>query len=416
MRPEPDQRYMSYLIQVAGVVLILAVFSITFTILVDPYRMYGTPTFPGWTDLKPRIYQQAGIAKTNQLERIVPKTLLLGNSRVEIGFDPESKVWPVAYWPVFNAAEAGRGLSTAVAMLREDIAVRPPRTVFLGLDFQDFLSRQEPASAPLPLIGPDERRSHLTRNGEKNGGRPVQIWRDRFATTLTLDALSDSFLTILDQNPRTAVTMTRLGFNPLHEYRIFARRTGYYGLFLAKARDYQHQYSSYKVPDFSRAEDLANFRDLAAIIALCREHGIQLIVFTQPYHANYLEMLHQLGLWPSFEQWKHAVAKVLSAADVPLYDFAEYDDFTTEKVPGRGDTTSEMRWYWEPGHYKAALGDEMLKAIINGPTSSFGRRLTPANIGTAISDVRNRRASYLSRHDEIVGKVRRVGRTPSLSD
>src|ERR1700680_698269 len=95
----------------------LALLTIGLALWVDPYRMYGTPETPGWTALKPRIYEQIGIAKTYQLDRVAPTTLLLGNSRVEIGFDPESRLWPAGAQPVFNAAQAGMGLQTDLGKL-----------------------------------------------------------------------------------------------------------------------------------------------------------------------------------------------------------------------------------------------------------------------------------------------------------
>ncbi len=417
MTPKSEQIVaIRYLRRLGLIVLAWGICSVAFTVLVDPYRMYGTPGIRGWTELKPRIYQQSGLAKTNALERVAPRTLLLGNSRVEIGFDPDSNAWPAKYQPVFNAAQAGRGIPTALAMLREDIALHPPRTVFLGLDFQDFLTRQDPASTPLPPIGSDEKRLLVIRQGKQNGEREVQIWRDRFATTLTFDALFDSVLTILDQDAATTVTMTNRGFNPLHEYRVFARRTGYGGLFLAKEKDYQQQYSSFKVPDFIRSDHLANFRDLAAIITLAHEHGIELIFFTQPYHAAYLEMLHQLGLWPAFEQWKRSLAEFAFETGVPLYDFSEYDHLTTEEVPGRDNRKSEMRWYWEPGHYKEALGDEMLKVMISGTSPTFGRRLTPATVEAAIREVRNQRGSYLLHRADAPGLSGQHSSQSSLSN
>jgi hypothetical protein len=399
MRSISDQRAIGYLAWLFAVALVWAVCSVILTVAVDPYRMYGTPAVPGWTELKPRIDQQTAVAKTNQLERVIPKTLLLGNSRVDIGFDPESKAWPSAYRPVFNAAESGTGLQTALEMLQEDIAVRPPRTVFVELDFQDFLSRQDKASAPAPPIGADERRLLVTRRGEKNDARTLQIWRDRFATTLTFDALTDSVLTILDQDPKTTATMTQTGFNPLHEYTLYAQRIGYYGLFIAKAKDYQQQYLSYRRPNFTDASQLANFRDLHMIAALARQHHIELIFFTQPYHMDYLEMLHRLALWPSFEEWKRTIARFSSKEGFPLYDFANYNAFTTEEVPDRGDTVSEMHWYWEPGHYKETLGEEMLNAMVRG-NESFGRRLTPANVEAAIADIRSARQLYLAQQSE----------------
>ena len=41
-----------------------------------------------------------------------------------------------------------------------------------------------------------------------------------------------------------------------------------------------------------------------------------------------------------------------------------------------------MRWYWEPGHYKSALGERILERIVHGRTH-FGRILTEANIESA---------------------------------
>ncbi len=91
------------------------------------------------TELKPRAAEQMGIAKTYQLERIAPKTLLLGNSRTEIGLDPMSPQFPAEQRPVFNASYAGRDVCTSLLMLRDAMAVRIPERIILGIDFQDML-------------------------------------------------------------------------------------------------------------------------------------------------------------------------------------------------------------------------------------------------------------------------------------
>ena len=78
------------------------------------------------TELKPRAAEQIGIAKTYQLERIAPKTLLLGNSRTEIGLDPMSPQFPAEQRPVFNASYPGRDVCTSLLMLRDAMAVRIP--------------------------------------------------------------------------------------------------------------------------------------------------------------------------------------------------------------------------------------------------------------------------------------------------
>ena len=117
-------RAITYLEWLGGVVAALAASVLILTVAVDPYRMFDTPTVSEWTELKPRAYQQAGLAKTYQLERVTAKTLILGNSRVEIGLDPLSHTWPSDQRPVFNGAMAGGNMFTSLVILREAVAVR----------------------------------------------------------------------------------------------------------------------------------------------------------------------------------------------------------------------------------------------------------------------------------------------------
>lgn len=370
----------------------LACVAIFMGVAIDPYRMYGTPTVPGWTALKPRIYQQAGIAKTYQLERVGPRTLLLGNSRVEVGFDPESPRWPGEAHPVFNAALAGAGLRTSLYMLSDAVATRRPKTVILGLDFLDFLQEADNGALRPPSVGPDERRLLVDRDGKPNPDRPLQIWRDRIATTLTIDAVLDGLATLVDQDPETSETMTPLGFDPLNEYRLFAERQGYHDLFAQKNSIYKRQYQHYPAPDFVEPSRYASFRYLLSIIAIAAGQDIRLILFIHPYHADYLDMLHEVGLWGSFENWKRALAKVTQSEiggtpmSVQLFDFSGYNQFSTEPVPLPGDRHTAMRWYWEAGHYKPALGDEMLKTMLSG-AGRFGVALTSTNVEHVLSEI-----------------------------
>ncbi len=399
MRP-PD--YLYWLLSTIGV---CALATIALAIWVDPYRMYGTAPVHGWTELKPRSYEQAEIAKTYQLERIKPETLLLGNSRVEVGFDPDSLLWPSEARPVFNAALAGRDLSSAFDMLMDSVAVHPPRTVIVGLDFLDFLKKPDTLPWPVPVRRAEERRLLVDEDGNRNPDRRLQGLRDRLRTTLTIDALTDSLKTLLDQDTAKSVTMTPNGFNPLHEYQVFVHRSGYHELFAQKNDIYEREYSALPKPDFADQLAFANSRYLVKLIALARRAHIRLVVFIHPYHSDYLDIIRRAQLWPSFENWKRALVKVRDdaagsdAANVPLYDFSGYNRFSTEPVPPSGDQSTEMRWYWELGHYKSALGDEMLRVIMNGETS-FGRLLTRDNIEDVLAEIRAARVCFLQQgHD-----------------
>src|SRR5690349_475544 len=93
-----------YLAWLGGTVAVLAAGVVAVIIAVDPYYVFATRALAHWNELKPRAYQQVGMTKEYQLERIAPRILILGNSRSEIGLDPESPIWPANGRPVFNAS------------------------------------------------------------------------------------------------------------------------------------------------------------------------------------------------------------------------------------------------------------------------------------------------------------------------
>jgi hypothetical protein len=395
----------AYLLMVAGTIAVLAMATVAFTMFVDPYRMFGTPTVRGLTKLKPRAAEQMGIAKTYQLERIAPKTLLLGNSRTEIGLDPMSGQFPADQRAVFNAAYAGRDVCTSLLMLRNAIAVWIPENIILGVDFQDLLTvpraLSEPVSTSLSEPSDAERRLLVDDGGRRNPEREWQVWKDRVAATLTIDAFADSMATLLNQNPVRSATMTELGFNPLHEYRDFVARDGYYRLFAAKRSAYRKQYAAYTMPNFTNPSPIMVRRDrcFLGLAKLAMDHRIALTLYIHPYHANFLDMLNEFGFWESFEDWKrHLVAQVMDLKSdetkIRIIDFSGYNAFTTEAVPEPGDTKTEMRWYWEPGHYKSTLGEHILEHIIHGRTH-FGRILTPTNIESALAEIREERNRFV---------------------
>jgi hypothetical protein len=368
----------------AATVLVLAILIVLLTVVVDPYRMYGSPALRGLTALKPRAYERSDFVKEYLIERVKPRTLLLGNSRVEIGLDPDDAVWPQEYRPVFNGAEAGRDLGTALVRFRHAIQVAPLSLLIVAVDFPDFLDRNE---SP----GLDESRLPLDRDGRPNSGRAMQLWKDRFKTTLTIDALADSLITLFNQNEATGVTMTEAGFNPLHDYELIARRNGYHWLFAQKYNAYRAQYANAPRPDFDALMRNANFRYLDAIIRTAVAQNIRVVIYIHPYHYTYLELLHDSDLWRSFEAWKRALLTTIDTAAGPerklvrVLDFSGYSAIELEPIPIEGDRQTTMRWYWESGHYKSALGSILLGRMLN--ENNFGRELTSQTIESVLNDI-----------------------------
>jgi hypothetical protein len=368
-----SQRYLFWFFGFGAVFVLL---SVALAVIADPYYVFGTPSIASVNIIKPRVYQQAEIAKKYQLSRIRPRTLLLGNSRVEIGLNPESSIWPASMRPVFNAALAGAGLDKELGMLRQSLASGDLRTVILGVDFADFLAR-----SPVPIQVQDEAMPSLSPSWPLN-------WRDPLVSSLTISSLTDSFTTLFNQDSATGVTMTPAGFNPLHEYKIHVRRVGYRELFRQKLAAYCRDYARMIAFDPAMADSTPGLVYLRKLIDVALAHGIRVILFIHPYHGQYLDLLHELGFWESFESWKRSLSRLVEDERhqhdtvIRLFDFSGYNAFTTEPLPGAGTTAPDMRWYWEPGHYKSGLGELMLKQMVVG-AGGFGTEIRNANIDNA---------------------------------
>ena len=378
-----------YLATFCAVLAISALLATALAIFADPYLRFGTPPVAGLNSEKPAAYEHGTMAKTYALERVRPHTLVLGNSRAEIGFDPESVAWPARLRPVFNAAAAGQGLPYSLAMLQHAIATHGSLTIVLALDFRDFLG--------------DPGEFHDDRLLVRTDGTPNPLYArqrliDALAATLTIDALSDSLRTVLHPDPIEGVTVTNLGFNPLRNYHAHVRSSGHHALFEQNLRQAKTLFDRTGV----RAEDFGDQDPsiilLDRVLAAASVKGAPVKMFVHPVHARYLEMISEAGLWPSLESWKRALARLAaryrsSGSEVELLDFSGYDSFSTEPVPPPGDTTAHMRWWWEAAHYKPELGERIIRRLF-GQDRRWGVALEPRTIDEHLAQQLGERTRY----------------------
>ena len=123
----------------ATALILLAVAAIN--VVVDPYGIFRLVDRTGFNSVKPAAASRGPMAKAYQVLRVQPKTLILGNSRAEVGLDPNHPAWPQAARPVYNAALPGTGTATSLRYLQHVLAATagnpaaqptPPRNAHAG--------------------------------------------------------------------------------------------------------------------------------------------------------------------------------------------------------------------------------------------------------------------------------------------
>ena len=361
-------------------------------LLVDPYRLWMLPHGFDERKPRPRADQHDELVKTRGIARMRPATLILGNSRAEIGLDPLSTAWPPDARPVYNAAVPGAGVGTARDMLAAAIATGRLRRAVIGLDFLDFLvdpDVKDPSPEPPSIERP---------------------WQRQAALVFSLDTLYDSASTILASRNADAADITQEGFNPLHEYRAYARQEGYASIFMQKDAANARSYAKQPKALFNASRTSKAWQAFDEIVALCNAAHIDVDFVIYPYHARIIEMFYRAGLTDAFKTWKRELTTRLdrTSGSCRLWDFSGYTEFSTDPVPEPGDKRTITRWYWESGHFKSDLGDLMLKRIFAGGEADFGRCLTKDNVDGVNASLDRGHAQFLEQHPRASAQIARL--------
>jgi hypothetical protein len=386
----PAARYcLIWLGSLAGVMLLVA--AVNFTI--DPYEIFGSKRIAGIDVYKPAAKNHMMLAKTYQVSRVRPVTVLVGASNVLIGLDASSRSWPTSMRPVYNFGVPGTGIPAHFGTMLEAYHAGRLKYVIAVIDFEEFLSPDGPNAE----LSEAERRFSLREDGTRNPERRWQVVEDSALALFTLGALEDSVFTVAGQYDRPALDLRPDGSSTEAEFARAARWDGYHALFAQKeisirdmARNAQKRSADWRGP-------LPNLDELARLLAFCRAHHIAVTLVLAPVHADALEIYRQAGLWPRIEQWKlelTALAARMVDDPIPVWDFVEYDRYVTEPVPGPDDHRSATSWFWEPHHFKKTLGELIIRRLFGGGPSDFGTTLTASNVALRNTVVRGQQRAY----------------------
>lgn len=363
-------------------------------IVVDPFYIFGSHVGV-WNRLKPAALEHGAPTKTALLGRVRPRALLLGNSRIEVGFDPASVEWPSEMRPVFNGGLAGYTLSTSAELLDDALAAPGSnlKHVLVGVDLFDFLT-SDPNSPAWNSVNAAPDQDHKHAGLDTFAGLSATLTRahEAFDAALTLNALVGSITTVLAQNTPSA-TMLPNGFDPKMEYGVYVKQHGFRDLFDQKQTQLDANFARYQHPDYVDPYRTNSFRSLRKIITTARAHDIELTLIVYPYHAWMMNLIRKHGIWDASEAWRRALVRVVAETAPPMrirvIDFSGYNAVTQQHVPTPGDVRTDVHWYWEPGHFRSALGDRMIARLYGDGDRSFGRDLTPLTIDAVISSIRD---------------------------
>lgn len=351
MTPPTWPRYLLWMLAtlLATIALCAAV-----NLLIDPLGIFGAPRIAGVNATKPYLDHHRDLARWQAARRLCPSAGIFGNSRAEIGFDPDHPAFRRLGLEAFNHAIPSANIVTAVSQLNWLRAAGcAPKLVILGVEFFDFLGA--------PAAGA----------GTRATPPPVIDLRTLGETVFSLTALRDSVHTVVAQRARFPATISPRGFNPLLNYIPEVEHSGHYALFRQRAMENFSAWARKPPRIHPDGGPSIEFAGLDAFLATAAESAGTVHLVIYPYHAQIRLMMERAGLNGLFAEWKAALVAASRrvaghGATVRLWDFSGLSAETEETIPPRGDRRTRLTYFWEAGHFKKALGDRVLDQILLG--------------------------------------------------
>ena len=384
-----------------------------FNAVIDPYGLYRLIDLPRLNTFKARAGQRAKAFKLSVLHRVRPGALILGNSRAEVGFDPQHTVFTGPSSPAVNLGIPGSGINTTVALMHHALSVVQPKVAVIGLDFLDARTGGHPDEDQVE-------RDHL-RWAKATIGEPYGVG-EHVASLASLDAFLDSLWTVWANRQKYPAGLTDSGFNPMRNYLDIARKQGYHDLFLQRDMENARSYARGPKQIFiNGTRSSAYFAAVEELVSMARQNNVRLHFVIYPYHAHIHELFALTGLWQPFEDWKRSLVELLrDQVHVSLWDFSGCNDFTMEPVPQSGDLKTAVRWYWEAGHFKKELGDVILATVLGEKQdvtpARFGVALNIKNVDDHLRQLRESCDSYRARYPQVSAELKHLVRSAVVID
>lgn len=370
----------------------IVLFSIAiFSWFIDPFGMYWSTQIEKINNVKPEAGKRSRITKAYQVNNIKPQILIVGNSRVEMGLDPNNKHF--AGKEVYNQGMPGAGIAMQVDYAIDAIKNNESiEQLLVGVDFLDFLlTRQQVENFRTKKNLPSKNAYDFRLISQDiDNFSNVARAKEKIAMIFSLDAFRASINTIFQQTA-LASSITSNGFNTALSYVGIMNSEGIKPLFKQKLQEISTRLKAkhWSIKAQENAPYSPIFSHLTRLIEIARQKNIKVTFFINPYHFSYLHTLADDGQWQNFQLWKRTLFQHLNQLqgdDLKLWDFSGTSDFVNEAVP-QANPKQQMKWFWEPAHYRKELGDILLETLLtekHGRRIDFGIKLTEENIASTL--------------------------------
>jgi len=350
-----------YTFVLAFMTVVILMVAASFNYIVNPYLFFSVNRIDGFNAFKSDIGSYIYQSKAYFPLEMSIDTLLIGNSRVEMGLDPEH---PCLSPATFNLGLPGDDVELRIAYALNLMRQKPSiKHLIVSVDFTDFVRDVGAARVEAFKFSGQERLQYYI-DGRLNSDYRWARLQDYYIALFSLDAAVSSVKTVLGQKVG-ATTRTGKGFNPAQDLALATQIEGSHTLFAQTLSRLQNTISpemEYQTPPLFSTVD---YRALDELIRYAREQSIHIDFFINPLHRSFFDAVDRAGMRDDYQRWRRDIEHFILRNDdqsLTFNDFNQIESMTDEALPEPG-SFKPLRWFWEPVHYNKALGDTLLDKL-----------------------------------------------------
>lgn len=336
---------------------------------VDPWRIISSPwanqSLDPWRDSS-EVVRTGKVALANRGDWEIAA---IGSSRIEVSIDPSHPAFRDKR--AVNLAMAAANIYETTALAHYTLDRNPDlKTLIFGIEAGDL---HNPFDSRLLT---DYYQSPLYENSPTIELTVNQIFG--------ASALSDSIATILRAIKKIQPERNALGLwtSPRNPGNIRKYMEGLFTKgFINSTDEWEVAPADFKLEKTTLLE---------ALIERCQREDIQLYIVIPPQHG--LKLLHPTENTPSSLPWEIDLQKLIDicraantrspeAIQIQLWNFSNFSPWTTEPLPTDDEGIQRMKNWFDFGHAKVPVGNEVVNTLFLGKTS------TGIPFGTPLLDV-----------------------------
>jgi hypothetical protein len=336
-----------------------------------------------------KLRASALTVKSLALPALNPRVVIIGTSRVALGYDIAS--FESDYLPAdrYNLGLPGMTMEEAELLIRELGNKEKLRDLFVALDYGMFTMSRPP-------------RDEFTKiaSGEDSYGSSILGKLMRYKFALFSPKVMKSILFRARNSPDLSGFWTR---ESQHASRSKGHRVLTHRAERAKvAREPQQ---------FGYERQLESFRRTLKVLG---RMPVRKYIFVNPAHVRRLVLFTVSGQQQRYISWLDDMIREVCeqpADTMPMLTvFSGVNKITTEPFPPLGDKNTQMQWYWESNHFKPATGVKVLESLTNPRElgDDFGKVLTCNNRKQFLAMFEKQWNDYIRENPDIVAEISHI--------